>query len=310
MIFETRFKDWGRMIALSAAGEASTVAVDAPAEATTIDSGVRAAFARDGVVHLPGVLTAATVDRAREAFEWSLANPGPAATKLPDRNEGTFYQDLANPAALERYRPWLADSEIPDLVAALWGSADVWFMYEQVFVKSGGATRRTPWHQDSSYLPVRGAQLAVMWLSFEAVDGERALEFVRGSHRGVLYDGSRLDPDDDTAPLYGGGSLPRLPDIEADRASWPITSWATEPGDVIVFHPAVLHGGGATSGETSRRTLSLRFFGADAVVAERPDRAAARARAADGPGVHPLARVRPLPDAAPFRDPAFPRLRP
>jgi ectoine hydroxylase-related dioxygenase (phytanoyl-CoA dioxygenase family) len=248
---------------------------------SAIDADTKARYLRDGVVHLPA------------------------------REQGTFYQDLANPAALTRYRPLIHDTEIADLVAALWDTPDVWFMYEQVFAKSGGATRRTPWHQDTPYLPVRGSHVAVMWMSFEPVAAEHALEFVRGSHRGALYDGSRFDPDDDTAPIYGDGSLPRLPDIESQRDRWPIVSWATAPGDVLVFHPAMLHGGGATTESTSRRTLSLRFFGADAVVAARPNAVVAeRADPSPDPAVHPLTRMRRLPDGAPFRDPAFPRVRP
>ncbi len=279
------------------------------------DDQTRAHFRDDGVVSLSGALSPATLALAREAFEWSLAHPGPGAAKLPSKGDGTFYQDLANPQALARYLPLVRDTEVADLIAALWGTNSVWFMYEQVFTKSGGATRRTPWHQDAPYLPVQGNQLAVMWMSFDAVPAEHALEFVRGSHRGLVYDGSRFDAADDTAPLYGDGSLPRLPDIEAERGRWPIAGWATDPGDVIVFHPAVLHGGGATTASTSRRTLSLRFFGDDATVAARPGTAAAERPPAQptetaDPDVHPLSRMRYQPEGTPFRDPAFPLLRP
>jgi ectoine hydroxylase-related dioxygenase (phytanoyl-CoA dioxygenase family) len=270
-----------------------------------------AQYQRDGVICIPRALAPGTVDLAREAFEWSLAHPGPGAARLPSKGTGVFYQDLANPAALAAYRSLVLDSEIGDIVAALWQKPHVWFMYEQVFTKSGGTTRRTPWHQDAPYLPVRGNDLAVMWLSFEPVPKEQALEFVAGSHHGALFDGSRFDPEDDTAPIYGDGSLPRLPDIEADRDAFPIVSWATDPGDVLVFHPAMLHGGGATTPQTSRRTLSLRFFGEDAVVATRPGRARAeRSEQTKDPAVHPLTRMRSLPDGAPFRDPAFPAIRP
>lgn len=280
-------------------------------QSCTIDAAVTTAFRDDGVVFLPGALAPDALAQARSAYDWSLANPGPGASKLPPKGSGTFYQDLANPRALERYRPLVAGAGIADLVAGLFGGGDVWFMYEQVFAKTGGATRRTPWHQDAPYLPVRGDHLAVLWMSFEAVPAEQALEFVRGSHRGTLYDGSRFDPEDDTAPIYGDGSLPRLPDIEAARDDWPIVSWATRPGDVIAFHPAVLHGGGATTAESSRHTLSLRFFGADAVVAARPGGAPVEDRDAGiDPDVHPLTRMRRQPDGSPFRDPAFPQLRP
>jgi len=220
-----------------------------------------------------------------------------------------FYQDLANPAALTAYDRLVRDTEVGGIVAALWGDADVWYMYEQVFRKEGGDTRRTPWHQDAPYLPVRGEHLAVLWISFDPVAPEQALEFVRGSHHGPVYDGSRFDPVDDTAPIYGDGSYPRLPDIEAERASWPIVSWGTEPGDVLVFHPAVLHGGGATGPTGRRRTLSLRFFGSDAVVAWRPGMqpVESRANTVDA-AVHPLTRMRFKADGAPFRDPAFPKI--
>jgi len=278
-------------------------------------------FQLDGVVCLPGALSPATLALAEALYQWSLAHPGPGAAELPGRQSGSFYQDLANPAALERYRPLVAGTEVGELIAGLWGGGPVWFMYEQVFRKTGGETRRTPWHQDAPYLPVRGAQLAVLWISFDPVTPAQALEFVRGSHQGPLYDGSRFDPDDDTAPLYADGSYPRLPDIEAERERWPIVSWPTEPGDVIVFHPAILHGGGATVDDGQRRTLSLRFFGADAEVAWRPgmqpaeqqgltpDQSAATAPATQPP-VHPLTLMRECADGTPFRHPDFPRVLP
>ncbi len=275
------------------------------------DLNARAQFHRDGVVCLPQALPASTLALALQAYQWSLAHPGPGAAELPGKGGGMFYQDLANPRAFGAYQQLLENTVIGDIVAGLWGKPTVWFMYEQVFRKSGGNTRRTPWHQDSPYLPVRGEDLAVMWISFDPVDKDHALEFVRGSHRGPLYDGSRFDPDDDTAPLYDDGTLPRLPDIEANRSLWPIVSWATNPGDVLVFHPAVLHGGGATTPESVRRTLSLRFFGDDTVVAQRPGHVSVENEAPpQDPSVHPLTRMRGMSDGMPFRDPDFPRIRP
>lgn len=275
-----------------------------------VDTAAAGQFRRDGVVCLRNALSPATLALALEAYEWSLAHPGPGASELPGKGDGAFYQDLANPAALPAYRRLLEQPEVSAAVEALWGHGPVWFMYEQVFMKSGGTTRRTPWHQDSPYLPVRGDDLAVMWISFDPVPAEHALEFVTGSHRATLYDGSSFDPDDDTAPLYGTGELPRLPDIEAERDRWPIVSWGTDPGDVLVFHPAILHGGGATTPTTRRRTLSLRFFGEDAVVARRPGHVSVENEADAGdPSVHPLTRMRGRPDGAPFRDTGFALLR-
>jgi len=263
----------------------------------------------DGVVCVRNALDATSLALAQAAFDWSLAHPSPAANRYGG-GEGTFYQDLANPKAPTAYRELLEKSNAADIAAALWGSDDVWFMYEQVFLKEGGENRRTPWHQDSSYLPIDGSQIAVMWISFDPVAKNDSLEFVRGSHHGTMYDGSRFDPNDDTAPIYGDGSLPRLPNIEAERSRWDIMSWAVEPGDVIVFHPGVLHGGAATHRGTRRRTLSLRFFGVDARYALRPGMSG-KQRQVDDPEAGVFARAAAaLSPGDPLRHPGFPKLRP
>ena len=197
----------------------------------------------------------------------------------------------------EHYLALLHGTPIAQLVGELWEDPQVWFMYEQVFLKEGGENRRTPWHQDAPYLSVEGDHLAVAWITFEPVAEADSLEFVRGSHRRTLYNTSAFDAADETIPIYDG--LPRLPDIEADRGAFDIVSWAIEPGDVLVFHPAMLHGGAPTHPGGRRQTLTLRFFGRDAVYVQRP-----------GNGVAPMVeglheRLRP---GQAFRDDAFPQL--
>jgi ectoine hydroxylase-related dioxygenase (phytanoyl-CoA dioxygenase family) len=260
---------------------------------------LRSDFRDDGAIVVRGLLDDAGLALAESAFQWSVDHPGPAASRPFDGIDGAFYQDLCNPAAPrdERYAALLERTPIADLVTALWDDPEVWFMYEQVFLKEGGENRRTPWHQDAPYLCVEGDHLAVVWITFEDVPQEDSLEFVRGSHRRTLYNTSAFDPDDETIPIYEG--LPTLPDIEADRAAFDIVSWSVTPGDVLVFHPAMLHGGAPTHPGGRRRTLTLRFFGRDAVFVERP-----------GDGVAPMVdglhdRLRP---GQPFRDDAFPAL--
>ncbi|MGR8919212.1 MAG: phytanoyl-CoA dioxygenase family protein [Gammaproteobacteria bacterium] len=257
-------------------------------------------YRRDGVVCLRGALDAPSLALAERCFDWSRAHPTNSACRFYEGDDATFFQDLCHPQAAHAYRELLERSPVADLVAALWGAPEVWFLYEQVFVKEGAATRRTPWHQDASYLALDGERVAVMWINFDPVDAAHSLEFVRGSHRGTLYNGSAFDPEDDTAPIFAAG-LPRLPDIEAERERWDIVSWPVAPGDVVVFHPQTLHGGAPTAAGTRRRTLSLRFFGDDAVYAARPEQAPAPLVA----GLHDT-----LAPGDPFRHPAFPQLRP
>jgi ectoine hydroxylase-related dioxygenase (phytanoyl-CoA dioxygenase family) len=255
-------------------------------------------YARDGVVLLQGALDARALAAAESAWAWSVANPGPLASRIPSATAATFYQDLYNPRVLEGYEAMLRASPLPRLIADIWGAPDVWFMYEQVFLKEGGEARRTPWHQDSSYLSVGGEHLAVAWITFETLTADDSLEFVRGSHRGVLYNGSRFTLGDDTAPLHPGEALPRLPDIESDRSAFDIVSFAVEPGDVVLFHPRMLHGGAPTHAGQRRRTLTLRFFGRDAIYEERP-----------GPtGPRPSGQRLDLQTGDPLRHPAFLKL--
>ena len=261
---------------------------------------LRETYARDGVVHLPAMLDTAQLAGAEALFDWSLAHPSESECTFYEEAGSTFYQDLCNPRAAPVYREFLENSPLADIAAKLWSNDEVWFLYEQVFLKEGGAMRRTPWHQDTPYLALDGRQVIVFWINFDPVDREHSLEFVRGSHRGTLYDGSAFDAEDDTKPVFGHG-LPRLPDIEAQRSDFDIVSWAVAPGDVVAFHPSMLHGGGAIEAGGRRRTLSIRLFGTDAVYAERPENAPAPMVA----GLHEA-----LKPGDPFRHPAFPRLRP
>jgi hypothetical protein len=286
-----------------------------------VDTGVieRAAsladrYAEDGVILLEQALTQQDLSRVRDVFDYGRAHPSAGAQLAYPESGATFYIDTFNAANWPEYRPAFADTVVPDIVAALWGADDVWFFYEQLFLKEGGEARRTPWHQDSSYLPVAGDHVAVVWINFDPLDAGESLEFVRGSHRGPTFSTSRFDPGDDTLPIVESDMRPRLPDVEATRGEWDIVSWPIEPGDIVVFHAGALHGGAPMRPDGRRRTVSLRYFGADAVFAPPPladARREASPGAADDPEQAGLAAVfGSLEPGAPFRHPMFAQVRP
>lgn len=227
-------------------------------------------FQEHGVVLMKGVLDKVALTEAERCFDWSVEHPSPAAQSYYPDDGSRFYQDLFNTASWPRYRELVSNERLVRTVRDVMGCDDIWFFFEQVFLKDGGKTRRTPWHQDTSYFPVDGEDLAVVWLSLDPVSRDDALEFVRGSHRGTLFNGSSFSEEDDTAPLYDGDVMKRLPDIESDRSNFDIIGWDIEPGDAVIFHPSVLHGGGGTQAGKRRRTLSLRYFGNDCRFVERP----------------------------------------
>ena len=232
-------------------------------------------FQRDGVVLIRDALDPAQLEAAFSAWQWSVEHPGPLASGLIPGSDQAF-QDLCNPHATEVYEPVVRNTPLASIAQQFWGGSAVWFLYEQVFHKRARNVPRTPWHQDTSYWSLNGPELIGFWLSFEAIPAEAALEFVRGSHRGTLFNTSRFDAGDPTLPIFDvaadhPGYLPRLPDIEANRAEYDIIAYATKPGDVIAFHTSMLHGGGATDSDTpERRTLTLRFFGEDCRMAHSP----------------------------------------
>lgn len=278
-----------------------------------VASAIGPSLAEDGVVFVKNALSAEEMAIVRASFEWSEEHPSDNANVFeptPD-NPGRFYADINNPELLgpdSPYRALLTETSLPERLSRLWGGSDVWFLYEQVLLKEGGPARRTPWHQDSSYLPIAGEMLAIIWITLEPTPRDCSLEFVAGSHRGPLYDGSTFEPGDDTAPLYGDGAMPRLPDIEADREQWPIHGWAIVPGDIVIFHPATLHGGAPTLPGMRRRTVSLRFFGEDATYRPLPSDGVERI-GIEGETIWPhLARTLKAGDL--LRDPIMPRVWP
>ena len=217
-----------------------------------------------------------------KCYDWSIAHPGPLSARVFPGTVNEHYNDNANPEARSMYKELARKGPFGAFLADLWGSEHVWLFAEEIFAKEGGRVGRSPWHQDSSYVPFGGEHWVNCWISFEAIPKECSIEVVRGSHRETLYDGTSYDDyDDPTKPLWGDGSLPRLPDIEAERAadpdSWNVLSWGGAPGDVILLHPSGLHGGGPLYAEScpERHTLVLRFFGDDAYYRPLPQRTGA-----------------------------------
>ena len=234
--------------------------VDEQAPATDLNT-LRRRFAEDGVVHLPGLLNADWMELVHLGIKRNLRTPGPYARTLYEGTEREIYLDYCNYRVVPEFQLLVRESPICSTVADLLGSRELWLFFEQVWMKKAGEQRRTAWHQDATTWITGGAHVCGFWITLDPLEARHSLEFIRGSHRGTIYGGTQLDgsPYDDTAPVYD--DLPRLPDIEAHRDDYDIVSFPNEPGDVVMFHPATLHGGGAGPG--GRRSLSLRFFGDD-----------------------------------------------
>jgi len=268
------------------------------------------AFREQGVVRIRGALDEHAQKLADEAYCWSLNHPGPGARSVLAGEVGEFYQDHANPEAFPVYRPLLCETGLAELVAGVLGSNSLWLLYEQIWLKEGTDTFRTPWHQDLPYVPMSGDHLATAWINLDPVARHDSLEFILGSHRGPLFNPTAFQASDPSAAMFAPGIWPALPDIDAAPDRWPTASWEISPSDIIVFHPAILHGGAATVEGGRRRTMSLRFFGDRAFCAKRPEQGLAesdRLTTDDGRG-DPMVVMARKPEGTVFRHPDFPRL--
>lgn len=242
----------------------------------TVTAEQQATFQKDGVVKLPGVIEPGLLDELGSCFEWAAKHPGPVV--FGDTEGDTFtFVDYGNPANRSTYDQLMAKSPFGHIAAALWGSDFVGFLCEEVFWKIGSTTR-TFWHQDTSYLPWGGDHWANFWVPLTPHPAGYGIQVIRGSHKGIMYDGTTFTSDDPTEPLWGAaGSFPRLPDIsaelKADPTSWDVVSFDMEPGDIVVLHPHSLHAGGAPDESLpERRTFVFRFFGDKAYYSEHlPD---------------------------------------
>ncbi|MBL8554560.1 MAG: phytanoyl-CoA dioxygenase family protein [Phenylobacterium sp.] len=279
-----------------------------------MDEALRRAYREDGAVMIRGLLSPAQLAQCRAAFDWAIENPGPHASKMYANTGQRSHVDNCNPIAKPKLDDLVASLPLGRTFADLWGAEHAWYFAEEVFLKEGGVGARTLWHQDTSYLPWGGQHWGNAWISFEAVPKANALEILRGSHRGPRYDGTTfMDPDDPTDPLHadpqqaGAAAWPRMPDVEAERranpAAFDVLSWATEPGDVLILHPASLHGGAPVDAAfPNRHTLVLRFFGDDATFSPLPDESRS-GYARDG--VLFKNEMSALEPGAPFRAPVF-----
>src|SRR6185503_153275 len=118
----------------------------------------------DGVVFLPGALGAEAMAKVEAAVEFSLTHPSPTAVNFYPKEPARFFEDRGS-----RHLPMVRETGVDSIVAAVLRQERLWYLGEQLFLKEGGHSRRTPWHQDTSYLRMMGDGLVACWISLDAL---------------------------------------------------------------------------------------------------------------------------------------------
>lgn len=221
-------------------------------------------FAEDGVVCLRGVFDG-WVERLARATARSLKAGG---MEMGADGQARFHSNFDMWLGDEDFHAFVFQSPAASVAQALMGSRSVRFYFDHLFVKEAGAQTPTPWHHDQPYWPVRGDQIASIWVTLDPVSLDTSgLEYVKGSHRwGRRYEPARFGERSDHPMLARDEANEPIPDFDSNRSSYEFLSWDMQPGDCLVHHSLAIHGArGNRSTTTPRRALSTRWLGDDVV---------------------------------------------
>jgi len=227
-------------------------------------------FRRDGVVCLRGLFDPQWVDYLREQVEEDIRNPSGMVKNINARGaSGFFFGDTFVCHHAGGFRKAVFESPSAPILAALFAASRVNLLFDQILVKEPRTSTPTTWHQDITYWPVAGTQVATLWLALDRVTrATGAVEYVRGSHLwGKRYLAVSFDPDQRYEE-----DLPPVPDIEAARDEYDIVCFDLEPGDCTVHDARLLHGAPPNdSPESRRRAYIQRWTGDDVTYNPRPN---------------------------------------
>jgi ectoine hydroxylase-related dioxygenase (phytanoyl-CoA dioxygenase family) len=227
-----------------------------------IDADAVDRYQRDGALCIRSLFTSQEIETLRAGIEANLAALSPRAKLASGADDpGRFVEDFCNWRENDYYRRFIFDSALPETAGRLMRSSIARLYHDHMLTKEPNTRQATPWHQDQPYYNIEGRQNVSFWIPLDPVNRESTLELVAGSHLGPWLMPRSFN--DAQAKWFPEGSLADLPDIEADRASFPILGWDLEPGDVVCFHMLTLHGARGVTGVHRRRVFSVRFLGDD-----------------------------------------------
>jgi ectoine hydroxylase-related dioxygenase (phytanoyl-CoA dioxygenase family) len=222
----------------------------------------------NGVTCVRQILSDEWLSRIAAGIEREFAIPNAISDLVSMKDQG-FLSDLFMWLHDADFRALVFESPLAHLAQQAIGSTSVTHFYDQLFVKDAGADVPTPWHHDLTYWPVSGQQIVSMWISLDPVTRDSSgLEYVKGSH---LWPKRFKAITADHNEYMVNPELEDAPDISADRDAYELVDWDIEPGDVLMFHPLIVHGSAGNSSTTMRRrALASRWTGEDVVYAPQP----------------------------------------
>ncbi|MEY9854569.1 ectoine hydroxylase-related dioxygenase (phytanoyl-CoA dioxygenase family) [Catenulispora sp. GAS73] len=216
-------------------------------------------FARDGFVHLAGVLSPETIAYYEPVITSEVIRLNTQHRPLAER-------DTYGRAFLQVSNMWRENETVKRLVfsrclagiaAALLGVHAVRLYHDQALYKEPGGGI-TPWHADQYYWPLSSDRCATIWLPLQETPLDMGpLAFARGSHN-FAY-GRDLPISDE--------SEKQLKQAVADQAFEDVV----EPfalGDASFHRGWTFHHAGPNRGTAPRRVMTVIYMDADIRLAE------------------------------------------
>jgi len=189
-------------------------------------------------------------------------------------------QDFHNDDLL--FEQYSKNPNLLDFIESMLGP-DIEVIHTMLINKPPGVDGRHPFHQDLLYFPFRPADLIVgTTTALEQTTRENGcLVVVPGSHKGELLEHSNPDWEHLNVGYFGAKDL----DQDTERVHVEM-----DPGDILFFHPQLVHGAGRNRTEGFRRTILTHYAstkchylpGADSVGELRPYRLVRGRNYADG----------------------------
>ena len=222
-------------------------------------------FRLDGAVALKGVYQEDWVDLLRQGVERAMETTGPYTRRIQDEGDPAFFTDYVASDRVPELRRFALEGPAAELSANLMKSRRANFLFDGIFVKEPGATKKSTWHQDQPYYCVAGRQIVVLWAPLDPVPADVCLNCVKGSHLwGTAFRPVRFRDGAD----FGRGrddGYHDPPDVDGAYAER-ILAWDLEPGDVIAFHGMTIHGApGNAQASRRRRATNSTWVGDDSV---------------------------------------------
>ena len=210
-----------------------------------------AAFARDGFVHVEGVLDAREVARFRSAVDEAVAARKVNDTRRLDEKspyEQSFIQCQNLWEDFPRVRALTFHPAIPTIAARLIGTDRLRLWHDQALYKEPGG-RETDAHQDLPYWPIVEDHALTAWIALMDIgDVEGRMGYIPGSHRGT-----RDFVDIFTEPGSGAQLLEKLAPARPTFVS-------CRAGDVIYHHGLTAHLARPNRSDDMRRVHTVIYF--------------------------------------------------